>query len=122
MGTVILWVVVYTFFVVFPFKLAAGWLGADRADWVSCFIAVLIAGVLGGGVSGLMDGGLTMAFFGNTLGILSLAIVGLVSGLTNRFVLGTTFIRGVMISVIGALLIPGVVFVALVTGSKILQA
>jgi len=119
MESIVVAVVIYTVFVVFPFKLAAGWLDADRADWVSCFFAVLIAGVLGGGASGVFGGGLTMAFFGKTQGLLSLAIVALVSGLTNRFVLGTTFVRGVFITAIGALLIPGILVAVLWVASKL---
>ncbi|PTT86805.1 hypothetical protein DBR42_12975 [Pelomonas sp. HMWF004] len=84
MGSLIVVVLAYTVLVVLPFKLAASWLGTDRSDWVSCFVAVLVAGALGGGVSGLFGGGMGWAFFGATQGILLLAIVALISGLTNN--------------------------------------
>lgn len=99
-------VLVYGLFVVLPFKLAATWLGADRTEWLPCFAAAMIAGLLGGGVSGLTEGGLTMALYSNVQGLLSLATAALISGLVNRFVLGTTFVRGVLITVIGAIAIP----------------
>ncbi|MET0335674.1 MAG: hypothetical protein ABW190_15485 [Rhizobacter sp.] len=109
METIVIAALFYLVFVVLPFKLAAGWLGADRSDWVSCIVAVLIASVLGTGAAGLIGGGLSWAIFGAVQGVLSLAIVAIVTGVTNRVVLGTTFVRGVLITVIGALLIPGTV-------------
>ena len=118
MGTIVITVVVFVFLVIFPFKLAASWFGADRSDWVSCIVAVLVAGVLGGGVAGIFGGGITWAFFGAVQGLLSLALVLMISGLTNRFVLGTTFVRGVLISVVGALIVPGVLVAALWVGTK----
>lgn len=117
-GTIVFIVIVYTVLVVLPFKLAAGWLGADRSDWLSCFAAVLVAGILGGGLSGVLGGGLTLAFFGASQGLLSLALVAVISGLTNRFVLGTTFVRGVLITVIGALVIPAVFIAAFVMATR----
>lgn len=119
MGSVVVMVLVYALLVVLPFKLAAAWLGADRTGWLPCFAAVLIAGALGGGASGLFGGGFTWAFFGATQGLLSLALVALVSGFTNRFVLGTTFWRGVAITVIGALVIPGTLLAAIALGSGV---
>lgn len=108
MGPVIASLAMYTLLVVFPFKLTASWLGADRSDWSSCFVAVLLAGALGGGASGLFGGGLTLAFFGGTQGVIALALTAMISGLVNRFVLGTTLLRGVAITTIGALVVPGV--------------
>ena len=112
MGTIVIAALLWVVFVVLPFKLAAGWLGADRSDWMSCTVAVVIASVLGGGAAGLLGGGFSWAFFGAVQGLLSLAIVTIITGVTNRIVLGTTFIRGVLITVIGALLIPGTFVVA----------
>jgi hypothetical protein len=116
MGSIVFLVAIYTLLVVFPFKLASGWFGADRTDWASCFVAVLIAGVLGGGAKGLLGGGLTWSFFGATSGILSLALVTAISGFTNQLILGTTFLRGVLITAVGALIIPGVFVAALSIG------
>lgn len=109
MGLVVV-VILYAVFVVLPLKLAANWFGADRTEWLPCFVAAFIAGCLGGGMSGVMGGGLMMAFYDNTLGLLSLAMAALISGLVNRFVLGTTFVRGVLITVVGAIAIPGALF------------
>lgn len=118
MGSIVIAVVIFVFLVIFPFKLAASWFGAERSDWVSCIVAVFVAGTLGGGLAGILGGGLTWAFFGALQGLLSLALVLLISGLTNRFVLGTTFVRGVLISVVGALIVPGVFVAALWVGTK----
>lgn len=101
-------VLVFAFLVVFPFKLAAGWMNAERTEWRYCFIAVLIAGALGGGASSWFGSGLTWAALGSAHGLLALATVIVVSGFTNLFVLGTTFWRGVAISFVGAALFPGI--------------
>ena len=111
-------VVAYTVLVVLPFKLAADWLGVDRSSWASCFVAVFIAGLLGGGASGLFGSGLGWAFFGATQGMLSLAIVAMISGVTNMFVLGTTFLRGLLVTVIGALVIPGTLLAAFLLATR----
>lgn len=112
MGLVMV-VIVYAVFVVLPLKLAANWFGADRTEWLPCFFAAFVAGCLGGGASGMIEGGLTMALYDNKLGLLSLATAALVSGLVNRFVLGTTFVRGVLITFVGAIAIPGALFAGL---------
>lgn len=120
-AVIIFAVIGYALLVVLPFKLAADWLGTDRSDWVSCFVAVLIAGALGGGGSGLLGGGLGWAFFGATQGILSLAIVALISGVTNMLILGTTFPRGVLVTVIGALVIPGTLLAVFLAATGVLE-
>lgn len=105
MGLIVAMVFAYAVFIVGPFKLAAAWLGADRTDWISCFIAVVVAGILGGGAFGLLGGTLAAGLLG-VQGLASLATVVLVTGLVNQIVLGTTFVRGVFITLIGAMAVP----------------
>jgi hypothetical protein len=109
----------YLLFAVLPFKLAAAWFGAERDNWNSCFVALVFNSILGGGALALLGGGLTVALFGTFRGVVALIPALLITGLSNRFFLGTTFWRGVAITVVGALVIPGTFLAAFTIATEV---
>lgn len=79
---------------ILPVKLGASVVGAKRAEWPMCFVALVVASVACGfAVHQLRLGSGSMAIVGIVLSVL-------LAGLVYMLVLGTTYPRGLAVSLI----------------------
>jgi hypothetical protein len=73
-------------FVILPIKLAATWVGAERTGWFICLFAGIIAGIISAIANQIVHFGAIGSIF--------------VVGAVYMLVLGTTYVRGLIIAVL----------------------
>jgi hypothetical protein len=79
--------------ILLPVKLAAGWAGAERTGFGSCFIAVVLALVINALAGSVIKYGAFVSIF--------------VTAIAYMLVLGTTYLRGVLIAVLEIVILYG---------------
>jgi len=77
-------------FVVLPIKLAAGWVGAERTGWFVCLFAGILSAVISAIANSLVHHGAIASVF--------------ISGAVFMLVLGTTYVRGLVVAVLEIIL------------------
>jgi hypothetical protein len=73
-------------FVVLPIKISATWVGAERTGWLPCLFAGILCAVIGAIANGLVRHGAVASVF--------------ISGAVFMLVLGTTYVRGLIVAVL----------------------
>jgi hypothetical protein len=89
------------FVLVFPVKIAAGWVQAGRTGFGSCLVAVIFAGVCQA---------ILGSFFGRG-SVTGVLVALLVTPLPYMLVLDTTYVKGMIIAIVQLLLLLLAVFV-----------
>jgi hypothetical protein len=88
--------------VLLPVKLAAGWMGADRNDFMSCFFAVILAIVINVFASMLVKYGTVVSIF--------------VAAIAYMLVLGTTYLRAIAIELLSIAILYGMLAILIALG------
>jgi hypothetical protein len=88
-------------FVVLPIKIAGNLVGAERTGWLSCLFAGILCGVIGAIANSLLRHGAIASVF--------------VSGAVFMLVLGTTYVRGLIVAVLEIVLTYALVALLVIT-------